>query len=82
MTPSIARRTARRSVTLPIARSNSRPSSAERSELRRVSTRRLSPRSASARVRCEPMKPVAPVTSVVDIAARIVDADTRRGGDR
>ena len=81
-TPSIALRTARRSVTLPIARSNSSPSRAERSELRRVSTRSSSPRAASARARCEPMKPVAPVSNVVAMRSVIVDVDGDRACNR
>ena len=67
-TSSIARRTEARSVTSPSARSQSRSSMWEVSRPSRTRRRRSSPRAASCLTRCEPMKPVPPVTSVLAMA--------------
>ena len=71
--PTIALRTALRSVTSPIARSKSRSSRWSRRLERRASRRSSSPLFARARTTCEPMKPVAPVTRVFPICRLIVE---------
>src|SRR3954471_4789860 len=71
-TPSIARRTARRSVMSPVTRSNSILSRWTSFESRRASSLSSSPRRASARTRGVPMKPEPPVTRVFAIAGILV----------
>ena len=66
-TPFIALRTALRSVTSPIACSNSMPSRGFVLLSLRTSSLRSSPRRASSRTTWRPTKPVPPVTSVFDI---------------
>ncbi len=67
-TPSIALATARLSITSPLVRSNSRSERWSSPEPRRTSSRRSSPRAASARTTCEPMNPLPPVTRVLPTA--------------
>ena len=69
-TPCIALRTALRSVTSPPMRSISRSERWSRLDPRRSSSRRSSPRSASARTTCEPRKPLPPVTRVLATSNR------------
>ncbi len=68
VTPFAALRIERRSVTSARTRSTSSPASAASGEPARTVTRTSSPRASSARTRCDPMKPVAPVTSTRDTA--------------
>ena len=81
--PSIARRTARRSVTSPVdALELEAPARCSVGRPRRTSRRSSSPRAASARARWEPMKPVPPVTSVLRHRARMVVMAAQRPARR
>src|SRR5690349_2185596 len=77
--PFIALRTESRSVTSPVARSKSIPSSSLVLLRSRTRSRSSSPRPASSRTRWTPTKPVPPVTSVLGTAGMLESPNALEG---